>query len=354
MGNGMRTNRNTNHLVVGAGLAGLSCARELSRAGDTVRILEKDRAVGGRCATHWEQGQPMDYGPVLLHGRACGFEEEIRSIQGITLLEDWPVRRRGAGKPCQHEAYSMTEKRFAIAQGVAAFPEHLARGLDIVLDTRVSEISWTGSTGFHVQSERGEQWNTTSLVLTLPVEPTLAFLWPLSKHSQDIEAIATLLDTLGTLPCLTLMAGYEAAVPDPGWDVLYPETSDGLMLVSHDSSKRREPAWRVLVFQATPAWSRQHLAMAPEQWAKQLLAEASKVVGEWAAHPQWIKPHAWRHARVDLGNELSGPARITMPGGASLGLAGDAFAPGGGVEAAYCAGKALAHRLLQEDDDDGR
>jgi len=47
-------------IVIGAGVAGLACARELARRGVPVRVLERARGVGGRCATRHVDGQPID------------------------------------------------------------------------------------------------------------------------------------------------------------------------------------------------------------------------------------------------------------------------------------------------------
>jgi predicted NAD/FAD-dependent oxidoreductase len=41
--------------------------------------------------------------------------------------------------------------------------------------------------------------------------------------------------------------------------------------------------------------------------------------------------------------------RLKLPQGPSLGLAGDVFTPGGGVQAAWLSGARLAESLLQED-----
>jgi phytoene dehydrogenase-like protein len=38
-------------VVVGAGIAGIACARELAAAGVEVRVLERARVVGGRMAS---------------------------------------------------------------------------------------------------------------------------------------------------------------------------------------------------------------------------------------------------------------------------------------------------------------
>ncbi|MCX5384523.1 NAD(P)/FAD-dependent oxidoreductase [Streptomyces sp. NBC_00083] len=49
-------------IVVGAGLAGLACASDLSRAGKTVRLLEASDAVGGRVRTDRVDGFLLDRG----------------------------------------------------------------------------------------------------------------------------------------------------------------------------------------------------------------------------------------------------------------------------------------------------
>ncbi len=57
----------TDVVVVGAGLAGLTCARELERAGYDVVVLEKSDAVGGRVRTDVVDGFRCDRGFQLLN-----------------------------------------------------------------------------------------------------------------------------------------------------------------------------------------------------------------------------------------------------------------------------------------------
>lgn len=51
-----------NVIVIGAGLAGLTAARILKRAGKQVTVLEKSSVVGGRVRTSVEQGFTIDHG----------------------------------------------------------------------------------------------------------------------------------------------------------------------------------------------------------------------------------------------------------------------------------------------------
>ncbi|UCF32712.1 MAG: NAD(P)-binding protein, partial [Phycisphaerales bacterium] len=55
-------------IVIGAGIAGLSCAQRLAQADVKSLVLDKGRGVGGRCATRRVEGQPVDHGVIFLHG----------------------------------------------------------------------------------------------------------------------------------------------------------------------------------------------------------------------------------------------------------------------------------------------
>ena len=62
----------TDVVIVGAGAAGLMCARELSRAGKQVLVLEASHRVGGRVLTLFETraGVPIELGAEFIHGDA--------------------------------------------------------------------------------------------------------------------------------------------------------------------------------------------------------------------------------------------------------------------------------------------
>ena len=57
------SNSKTNIIIVGAGLAGLTTARKLKKAGYTVKVIEARDRVGGRnCAHHLANGQVLEMG----------------------------------------------------------------------------------------------------------------------------------------------------------------------------------------------------------------------------------------------------------------------------------------------------
>ncbi|MEY4932043.1 MAG: hypothetical protein RLZZ403_363, partial [Pseudomonadota bacterium] len=61
--------------IVGAGLAGLACARVLFGAQYSVTVLEKSRGLGGRIATRRVGRLAFDHGAQYLVVRDAGFRD---------------------------------------------------------------------------------------------------------------------------------------------------------------------------------------------------------------------------------------------------------------------------------------
>jgi hypothetical protein len=334
-------------IVVGAGIAGLACAREARAAGLRAMVLDKAKGVGGRCATRRISGAAVDFGVTFLHGSDPAFQEAVASVTNATPLPGWPRRVDGYGTPCQPGAFSPGEKRFAYVEGLTAFPKHLASGLEVRLRTCVARLE-VSREGLAVVTETSERLTAKRLVLALPAEQALELLGPLCCNWPSAEAARHLLRMLGTVPCLTVMAGYAPDRPAPEWDICYPEDSQVLTLMAHDSAKRREPRNLVLVYQAQPRWSRQRLDADPEAWSGEILREAGRRLGAWAASPEWVDSHRWRFARAEPGNVLAGPWLSRSDLGFQLGLAGELFGTGGGAEGAWRSGREIARRMTEE------
>ena len=190
-----------------------------------------------------------------------------------------------------------------------------------------------------------------TVVLALAPEQTLRLL----EGSPDLAAAApaeaaslrALLGLARSEPSLALAALYPGTCPAPPWDLLYPEDSRILQLVAHDSAKRPGPGLLGLVLQAHARWAGAHLE--DPEWPRLLRAEAARLLGPWAAAPLHQHPHRWRYARTGRSGEMAAPLLFHLPGGTRLGICGDRFAAGGGVEGAWLSGRALARRILLED-----
>jgi predicted NAD/FAD-dependent oxidoreductase len=333
-------------IIVGAGISGLVCARELARAGRSPRLLEKSRGVGGRCATRLVDGQPVDHGLAFYHGRDPELLRELESAAPGDLLPGWPEIREGDGRPCQAHSFAPGEWRLGYAGGVNAYPRWLARDLAVELHTRVTGLAAVPG-GLRLETEDGATLEAPDVVIAMPAPQALVLVESLPVDDPSLRSALALLRMVGTVACLTVLAGYGAGAVPPSWQLLYPEDSSSMLLVSHDSAKRRDPDGLVLVHQARPGWSRTHLEDDPERWKTALLAEAGRLVGDWAARPVWSQAHRWRYARADAGSELTRSLLLPLPGGARLGLVGEVFSPGGGVQASWTSGREMARRLME-------
>jgi renalase len=85
--------------IIGAGLAGLSCARTLRRAGFFVEVFEQARIIGGRIATTRIGGDTFDHGAQYLTARSQEFGEYLTEISGLGYAGRWTPRAalNGAG-----------------------------------------------------------------------------------------------------------------------------------------------------------------------------------------------------------------------------------------------------------------
>jgi phytoene dehydrogenase-like protein len=77
-------------VVVGGGLAGLSCAHDLARAGRTVHVVEAEEAPGGRARSVWHRGRPVDRGFQVLFRAYPRTRALLRSI-GLPRRDLRPV-----------------------------------------------------------------------------------------------------------------------------------------------------------------------------------------------------------------------------------------------------------------------
>ncbi|MGO9310532.1 MAG: NAD(P)/FAD-dependent oxidoreductase [Spirochaetia bacterium] len=331
-------------IILGAGVAGLQCARRLRAAGADVLVVDRADKPGGRCATRSFDGQQADYGPLFVHGHDAGFLAAVAGV-GSARLEGWPARVSGRGAPCQPDAFAAFQTRAALVDGVNTFPAALSQGLAIRLRALAVSIG-AEKDGMVVTLADGETLRTRDLVLAMALEQSAPFLRNL-EPAPGVDSARGVLEMFASLPCLTLIAGYEPGVPRLGWDVCYPEDEPALLLMSNESSKRPGQLFPVVVFQASARWSMERLARPKEEWGRELLDVAARRLGSWAGAPAWTHLHRWRYSRLDRCDELAAPLELRL-GASRVAVIGDLFAPGGGLQAAWLSGDRLGSRLAGE------
>jgi monoamine oxidase len=87
-------------IVIGAGVAGLTVARDLTAAGLRVLLLEARRRLGGRIMTHHTPDGPIELGAEFVHGA-------VEETLGVATRAGLPLRetdRSSAGEPREGSA----------------------------------------------------------------------------------------------------------------------------------------------------------------------------------------------------------------------------------------------------------
>ncbi|MEM6905266.1 MAG: FAD-dependent oxidoreductase, partial [Pseudomonadota bacterium] len=87
-------------LIIGAGMAGLACARALTDAGHRVTVLDKGRGVGGRLATRrTEDGWQFDHGAQYIAASGTPFREAMAGMAEAGSLAPWDQPDHLVGVP---------------------------------------------------------------------------------------------------------------------------------------------------------------------------------------------------------------------------------------------------------------
>ncbi|MEM8740550.1 MAG: FAD-dependent oxidoreductase [Pseudomonadota bacterium] len=306
-------------IIVGAGMAGLACARRLAAAGHTALILDKGRGIGGRMATRrGTYGQRFDHGAQYITLRDPAFQTAMAGLGDAVAA--WP--EAGAG-------------RVVGVPGMSALPKRLAEGLEIRQQTQVTALGQSGE-GWRVETTNGV-FLADRLVLTPPSPQTSALLAPVDP-ALSAAALASQYD-----PCLTLML--EAGPAAPEAPALMREADGPTAWIARDTSKPGRPVAAALgalwVVQAGPEWSRTHLELSPPEIADRMLPAAVKRLGLDTGQIRSASAHRWRYARVST--PLETPFLCNAEGTI---YAGGDWCLGPRVEAAWLSGTAIADALL--------
>ncbi len=308
--------------IVGAGIAGLACARALMAGGALVRVLDKGRGPGGRVATRRTETASFDHGAQRFTARDAAFRAEV---------DGW----RAAGVVAADAERAPGDPWLVPVPKASALPRHLAQGIDVVTSYPVDAVQeregayWLARGGDH-------EGPFDRVVLTAPAPQSAALL------RSDLTQISTKpIDALSSIeyaPCWALLLELTGAPRDsPRIDEL---AAGAVALVAREDRKpgRFGPA-RVVVH-ASEEWSRAHLEDAPEDVIRALSAEAAQHPSLRGATVARASAHRWRYARV---TRASGEPFLLE---GSVGVAGDGML-GPRIELAWLSGRALAHAILQ-------
>lgn len=339
-----------NIAVVGAGIAGLACARTLMQAGRRVTLMEKQPHVGGRMASLDTPFGSFD------HGMQYFTVRDARLTQALSVAPE-TVRRWSTNAVRVLDAFGQVieaplpggEAHWVAAPDMSALPrawaEPLHRQGALALSSRVHHIG-RNAAGWALQIERTDGSRATlggfdAVVLALPAAPASDLL----RASGLLPKVVEQVSAVKVAPCWSLMLAFPQAVqPDltrfgPQWNAAR-STHHRLTWLSRESSKPGRGGIERWTAQASAEWSQEHL----QDDHARVLAKLKKAFAEVTGiriEPSHAEVHRWRDARtlVPLGKTH------LWDGRARIGLAGD-WCLGHRMEDAFVSGLELALKML--------
>lgn len=332
--------------IVGAGMAGITCARTLIQAGHKVTVFEQEATVGGRMATASSPFGGFDVGAQYFTVRDPRFTQALLTVPGV--CRPWSanaVRVLDSLGNVVEASRPSPEPHWVPSPDMGALLQAWAKpmGDTLVLSTRVDKLErdamdaslWQLRTtsadgGKHVYA------GFDMVILALP-----------HVHAENLLSIKELSKVQASLadvqvaPCWTLMLAFPQA-SQPGLGTLGPQwnaalsTHHRIAWLARESSKpgrTRIERWTV---QASAKWSREHLNDDNARVTAKLHKAFAEVTGI-RAEPAYMEVHRWHSAKTvkPLGKSHLWDAKL------GLGIAGD-WCIGHRVEDAFVSGLDLA------------
>ncbi|WP_234262740.1 NAD(P)/FAD-dependent oxidoreductase [Hydrogenophaga sp. NFH-34] len=353
----------TRHVaVIGAGMAGVVCARTLVQAGHRVTLLEKSAGFGGRMATRDTEFGGFDHGAQYFTVRDSRFARILLGVQD--LVRPWSVSTVRVLDELGHVLASApppTEPHFVAKPGMNALVSHW--GEPLLMPERFGGLTAQTRLSHHVHRIEPDaleprQWQLRAedsdggqhvlggfdqVVLAIPHPQAHDLL----LASGLAPALRQRLTAVSVAPCWALMLAFPNAM-QPGLGTLGPHwnaarsTHHRISWLARENSKPgRNPVERWTV-QASPAWSSKHLDDPEERVAAKLLKGFAEITGI-RATPSHAQAHRWRFAQTQtpLGESHLFDAAL------GIGLCGD-WCLGHRVEDAFISGLELALRVIAE------
>jgi predicted NAD/FAD-dependent oxidoreductase len=309
-------------VIIGAGVAGLTCGQALAGAGRDILLLDKGRGPAGRLASRriaTPQGEAvLDMGTQSFTAHGADFAAEVRRWSEAGVVAPWPPAGPGAvvGVPAMN-----------------AVVRALAQDLEVRWSTRVTGLARADG-GWTVTTEAGPPLAADAVVVALPAEQAAELI------QAEAPAIAAMARSAPSQPCWTGLFTFAVRPDLP--DVLHGGPGSPVELAVRNRAKPGRDGPESWVVHAAPAWSQAHLEREPDD-AAALLRDALAAMATGPLPPiLTASAHRWRYARA--GGEDAGLIRDARAG---LGVCGD-WCGGGDLEGAWRSGARLAAAILKD------
>ncbi|MGS0744226.1 NAD(P)/FAD-dependent oxidoreductase [Glaciimonas sp. GG7] len=320
--------------VVGAGIAGLSCATLLQQAGHKVSVFDKSRGSGGRMSTRRGEGWECDHGAQYFTARDPDFRAEVARWQQAGVAGLWSPRLQVFNPASLQEAQprEATLERFVGTPTMTAPAHFVDQTLALTHTSTILQLQHQPD-GWQLLSDT-YGWSDQrfdAVLLALPAPQVVPLL------STTVPVLSALAENVTMQGCWTLMLRFATPLALT-FDAAFVNVGP-LRWIARNNSKPGRTGEETWLLHASAEWSEDHLELDPDVVAPLLLQAFRELVD---VVPEAWSAHRWRYATTDAPALANGCAWDAEN---RLGLCGD-WLNGGKVEGAWLSGRALAQHVL--------
>lgn len=328
--------------IIGAGLAGLTAARQCQAQGHHVTVYEKSRGVSGRMCTRQTEFGGFDFGAQYFTASSERFKKEVSDWRKLEWVTAWDSQLAtiAHGKVQESKGKGKTPQRFVPIPGMNALGKQLAHGLDVRLEQQVQAISAHGNQWIlSVKSDEvpvaASAGPFDAVIVAIPAEQAAVLL-------KDHAVLGPKVGAVHMQPCWALMLAFQNPLNLP-YDGAWVEDSR-LAWIARDTSKPEHRAGERWVCHASAAWSAEHLEDEHERAKEKLLKAFHEATGS-PIQPIYAEAHRWRFSQANQAL----PQSHLWDAATRIGVCGDWFAAGlegaGRVENAFLSGLAISSEV---------
>lgn len=324
--------------VIGAGLAGLSCATSLQSLGFDVQVFDKSRGPAGRMSTRRGDGWQCDHGAQYFTARDPGFRAEVARWEEQGVAAAWHPRLQvfnaeapdppGGSGDASHGSVD----RFVGTPRMTSPARFLADKVSTRFEATITQLEYREVGWLLASAEHG--WLDgvfDAVLLAMPSPQVVPVIQPVAP---DLAALAAGARMRGSWAVMLRFAepvawAFDAAFVNAG----------PLRWIARDSSKPGRNGPETWLLHASAEWSEAHIEDTADHVGAALLAAFAQIGGP--VPQDWVA-HRWRYADTESVLDLG----CVWQEARGLGLCGD-WLHGGKVEGAWLSGQALARQVAE-------
>ena len=320
--------------IIGAGISGLTVAKELSELNE-VTIFDKSRGVGGRMATKRIDDYHFDHGAQFFTAKSQEFKDFCNKAKNDKIIEEWNIDfveiiGNKIGKKYQ---FNNDKPHFVAKPQMNNLCKYIAQDLNILLGKQVKSINFDDKK-WSLKTVEDEIFNNFDyLILAIPSHQVINLL---PKNFKYLDIISN----IRMSGCFTLMLGFKEKLSIEFGAALVKESN--ISWISVNSSKPERPKGFSLIVNSSNKWADENIEEDLEIIKEKMITSLRQIIDFDISNLSCQNIHRWRYANATL---RTGDKSLFDPN-LNLGVCGD-WLISGRVENAFLSGLDLYKNITQ-------